>query len=115
MLAPRLAAARVDAVVVPDLPLEERDALARALASEHVALAPMVTPLTSPSRLRALTAAARGFVYAVTSTGTTGRASLDPSSVATTDRPRPSVSLGRFPRTSGSPIRPFAAARAPPA
>jgi tryptophan synthase alpha chain len=82
VLAPRLASARIDAVVVPDLPLEERAPLHALLDAHGIALVPMVTPLTPDARLAALTANARGLVYAVTSTGTTGRASLDATSVS---------------------------------
>ncbi len=81
-LAPRLARAHVDAVVVPDLPHEESDALREALAREGVALVAMVTPLTRPGRMEAIARAARGFVYAVTATGTTGGTLADPAGVA---------------------------------
>jgi tryptophan synthase alpha chain len=72
-LAPRLRAAFVSGVVVPDLPFEESGALRAALAIEDIALIPMVTPLTSDARMRVIAAEARGFVYAVTSTGITGQ------------------------------------------
>lgn len=72
-LVPRLARAHVSGLVVPDLPHEESDALAAALRARDIALVPMVTPLTSEARLRALVANALGLVYAVTSTGTTGQ------------------------------------------
>ncbi len=72
-LAPRLRAALVSGVVVPDLPFEESGALRAALAAEDIALVPMITPLTSEARMHAIVAAARGFVYAVTSTGITGQ------------------------------------------
>ena len=73
-LGPRLARAQVSGLVVPDLPFDESDALASALAAHDIALVPMVTPLTTGARARAIVERARGFVYAVTSTGTTGRA-----------------------------------------
>lgn len=82
VLAPRLARAGISALVVPDLPYEESGALAAALAREEIALAPMVTPLTHPDRLASMAAAARGFVYAVTRTGTTGAGIADPQAVA---------------------------------
>jgi tryptophan synthase alpha chain len=75
-LGPRLAEAHASAIVVPDLPHDEAGALRDALAACDVALAPMVTPLTTEERLGAITASARGFVYAVTSTGTTGQSVL---------------------------------------
>lgn len=70
---PRAAAdAGVSGVIVPDLPLEESDALRTALDPAGVALIGMVTPLTPPARLRRIGAASEGFTYAVTMTGTTG-------------------------------------------
>jgi tryptophan synthase alpha chain len=68
------AAAGVAGFIVPDLPFEESGDLSRALDSEGLALIQMVTPVTPLPRLAKLCAAARGFVYAVTMTGTTGSA-----------------------------------------
>lgn len=82
VLAPRLARAGIDALVVPDLPHEEAQGLEAALAAEGIALAPMVTPLTRPERRAAMARSARGFVYAVTRTGTTGAGIADPEAVA---------------------------------
>ncbi len=65
-------AAGVAGVIVPDLPYEECDELKRALGAQGVGLVQMVTPVTPPERLATLCRAARGFVYAVTMTGTTG-------------------------------------------
>jgi tryptophan synthase alpha chain len=66
------AAAGVAGCIVPDLPFEESDALKMALESEGLALVQMVTPVTPPQRLAMLCREAKGFVYAVTMTGTTG-------------------------------------------
>jgi tryptophan synthase alpha chain len=71
---PRAAAqAGVAGFIVPDLPYEESAELRHALASEGLALVQMVTPVTPPDRLAMLCREAKGFVYAVTMTGTTGR------------------------------------------
>jgi tryptophan synthase alpha chain len=79
---PRAArAAGVAGVIVPDLPYEECAELRSALESEGVGLVQMVTPVTPESRLATLCAAARGFVYAVTMTGTTGRSVAVPDEV----------------------------------
>lgn len=67
-----LGSSGVAAVVVPDLPYEEGDDLAGAVEAAGVGLVQMVTPVTAPDRLAVLGAAARGFTYAVTMTGTTG-------------------------------------------
>jgi tryptophan synthase alpha chain len=81
LLARRAAAAGVAGFIVPDLPFEESDALRRALENRGLALVQMVTPVTPPERLAMLCSNARGFVYAVTMTGTTGKAALVPPEV----------------------------------
>jgi tryptophan synthase alpha chain len=71
---PRAAArAGVSGFIVPDLPFEESADLHRALEAEGLALVQMVTPVTPPERLKMLCSQAKGFVYAVTMTGTTGK------------------------------------------
>ncbi len=71
---PRAAArAGVSGFIVPDLPFEESADLQRALEAEGLALVQMVTPVTPPERLEMLCREAKGFVYAVTMTGTTGK------------------------------------------
>jgi len=71
-LARRAAESGVDGFIVPDLPLEESAPLRGALESRGLALVQLVTPVTPGERLAALCRASRGFVYAVTVTGTTG-------------------------------------------
>jgi tryptophan synthase alpha chain len=75
------AAAGVSGFIVPDLPYEESADLSRALDREGLALVQMVTPVTPPERLTMLCRAAQGFVYAVTMTGTTGKAVEVPDDV----------------------------------
>ncbi|MDP9089496.1 MAG: tryptophan synthase subunit alpha [Pseudomonadota bacterium] len=71
---PRAAAqAGVAGFIVPDLPLEESGDWNRALDAQGLALVQMVTPVTPPERLAMLCRHSRGFVYAVTMTGTTGK------------------------------------------
>jgi tryptophan synthase alpha chain len=67
------AQAGVSGFIVPDLPFEESADLQRALELEGLALVQMVTPVTPPERLKMLCREAKGFVYAVTMTGTTGK------------------------------------------
>jgi tryptophan synthase alpha chain len=65
-------------LIVPDLPLEESPAVLAACDARGLALVPLVAPTTPPERLRLIGAQARGFLYTVGVTGTTGeRASLD--------------------------------------
>jgi tryptophan synthase alpha chain len=68
------AAAGVAGFIVPDLPFEESADLKAALDEFGLALVQMVTPVTPPARLEMLCSSAQGFVYAVTMTGTTGKA-----------------------------------------
>ena len=77
-LASRAAEVGVAGFIVPDLPYEESGPLASALEPHGLALVQMVTPATPPERLRRLTAASQGFVYAVTRAGVTGDAGLPP-------------------------------------
>jgi tryptophan synthase alpha chain len=75
------AAAGVAGFIVPDLPFEESGDLAQALTAEGMALVQMVTPVTPPERLAMLCREAKGFVYAVTMTGTTGKSAEVPAHV----------------------------------
>jgi tryptophan synthase alpha chain len=72
-LADAAAACGVCGLIVPDLPFEEGGELRAALEPRGLALVQMVTPVTPKARMRAICAASQGFVYAVTTTGTTGR------------------------------------------
>jgi tryptophan synthase alpha chain len=78
-LARRAKSAGVDGFLVPDLPYEESGELHAALDSEGLALVQFVTPATSAERVKMLTAASQGFVYAVTRTGITGGSSELPA------------------------------------
>ncbi|HEX3846504.1 MAG TPA: tryptophan synthase subunit alpha [Steroidobacteraceae bacterium] len=73
--------AGVAGYIVPDLPFEESGDLRAALEREGIALIQMVTPVTPAERLAMLCKQARGFVYAVTMTGTTGKSVDVPAEV----------------------------------
>jgi tryptophan synthase alpha chain len=75
--------AGIAGVIVPDLPYEECADMRAALESEGVGLVQMVTPVTPDARLKMLCDAGRGFVYAVTMTGTTGKNVAVPDDVLT--------------------------------
>jgi len=65
-------------LIVPDLPMEEAPATLQACDERGLALVPLVAPTTPDERLESIGARARGFVYTVQVTGTTGeRAALD--------------------------------------
>lgn len=67
--------------IVPDLPLEEADAVRAALDAKDLALIQLVTPATPPERMKRLCEASRGFVYAVTVKGVTGGGTALPAQV----------------------------------
>ncbi|MHB1950770.1 MAG: tryptophan synthase subunit alpha [Acidiferrobacteraceae bacterium] len=69
--------AGVDGVIVVDMPLEESIELDQALRAEGLDLVFLLSPTTDPDRIRAITAAARGFLYYVALRGVTGAAHLD--------------------------------------
>jgi tryptophan synthase alpha chain len=75
------AKAGVSGFIIPDLPFEESADMRAALDRVGVALVQMVTPVTPAPRIRMLCEASQGFVYAVTMTGTTGKAVAVPQDV----------------------------------
>lgn len=68
----RAAAAGAAGAIVPDLPLDEADEVREALAGAGLALVPLLAPTTSAPRRARICAAAQGFVYLVSTVGTTG-------------------------------------------
>lgn len=63
--------AGIDAVIVPDLPFEEKGELLPACRQNGISLISMIAP-TSCARIGAIAAQAEGFVYCVSSLGVTG-------------------------------------------
>jgi tryptophan synthase alpha chain len=79
---------------VPDLPHDEAGELRAACDAEGLALVPLVAPTTPRERMEEIGRDARGFVYAVSLTGTTGeRNELPPDLSSTVERARASSSL----------------------
>jgi tryptophan synthase alpha chain len=68
----RMTAAGTSGLIVPDLPIEESAELGDALETEGMGLVQLVAPTTPEERLRHLASVSSGFVYAVTTRGTTG-------------------------------------------
>lgn len=68
----RIADAGAAGTIVPDLPLEEAQPVREAFDSEGLVLVPLIAPTTPPDRRKAIAEQARGFIYLVSSTGTTG-------------------------------------------
>jgi len=78
--ADELAAAGVSGLIVPDLPLEEADGVRAACDGAGLALVPLIAPTTPDDRMGEIVRRARGFVYTVSVTGTTGeRTGVGPS------------------------------------
>ena len=71
-LAKRAAETGVCGFIIPDLPYEECADIRAALEAEGLGLIQLVTPATPDARLKILSDASRGFLYAVTITGITG-------------------------------------------
>jgi tryptophan synthase alpha chain len=70
--AERLAQTGACGLIVPDLPLEESSEIRAACDAHGLALVPLVAPTTTPERMAAIGAQARGFLYTVSVIGTTG-------------------------------------------
>ncbi len=68
----RLARAGACGLIVPDLPHGEAPEVLQACDRQALALVGLVAPTTTTERLAAIGADARGFLYAVSVTGTTG-------------------------------------------
>ena len=58
--------------IVPDLPVDEANDVRDALAAQGLAAVPLVAPTTPDDRLRMICEVATGFVYVVSTVGTTG-------------------------------------------
>lgn len=58
--------------IVPDLPLEEAEPVREAFAAVGLALVPLVAPTTPAERRARICEVAQGFVYVVSTVGTTG-------------------------------------------
>ncbi|HET7589038.1 MAG TPA: tryptophan synthase subunit alpha [Solirubrobacterales bacterium] len=75
-------AAGAAGVIVPDLPLDEAGEVREAFAAAGLALVPLLAPTTPAERRRQICAAARGFVYVVSTVGTTGERDQIPPALA---------------------------------
>jgi tryptophan synthase alpha chain len=90
----RAADAGAAGLIVPDLPHDEAAELRGACHSRGLALVPLVAPTTAADRLAAIGRDARGFVYTVSLTGTTGeRGELPAELSGLVERVRAAVSV----------------------
>lgn len=74
-------AAGAAGVIVPDLPLDESDEVREAFDSAGLALVPLLAPTTPAERRKRICEAARGFVYVVSTVGTTGERTEVPAAL----------------------------------
>jgi len=75
------AAAGACGAIVPDLPLGEAEDVREAFAAAGLAMVPLVAPTTPAERRARICAVARGFVYVVSTVGTTGERAEVPASL----------------------------------
>lgn len=75
-------AAGAAGTIVPDLPLDEAGEVREAFAAEGLALVPLLAPTTPAERRRQICEAAKGFVYVVSTVGTTGERNEVPPALA---------------------------------
>ena len=95
-----LAEAGVDALLVPDVPVEESGDLARAAHGAGLAPIFFVAPTTTDERLAAAADASRGFLYTIGRVGITGQSTeLDDATLAFLDRVR--AAAGELPVAVG--------------
>ena len=77
-----LAEAGFSGLIVPDVPFDEGEELLGACDAAGIALVPLVAPSTPADRLAAIGGRARGFLYTVSVSGTTGeRTEIDATAV----------------------------------
>ncbi|HXF31660.1 MAG TPA: tryptophan synthase subunit alpha [Solirubrobacterales bacterium] len=73
-------AAGAAGAIVPDLPLGEAEDIREAFTEAGLAMVPLIAPTTSAARRGEIAKVARGFIYLVSTTGTTGeRGELPPA------------------------------------
>lgn len=75
-------AAGAAGAIIPDLPLGEAEEVREDFAAAGLALVPLVAPTTPAERRARICAAARGFVYVVSTVGTTGERATVPAALA---------------------------------
>ncbi len=62
----------IDALIIPDLPLEEKREIAGFALDENIIIIDFITPTTPEDRIEKLTKDSRGFIYCVSVSGVTG-------------------------------------------
>lgn len=75
------ASAGVDALLLVDLPPEEREEIAQDMARAGISLITLLAPTTPPERMERLAAQAQGYLYYVSMTGVTGAQKVAPEGI----------------------------------
>jgi tryptophan synthase alpha chain len=78
----RAVAAGIDGLIVPDLPVDESEPLAAALAARGIAQILLIAPTTPPERRAKIVTHASGFIYCMSVTGITGERTALPADLA---------------------------------
>lgn len=78
----KAAAAGAAGLIVPDLPFEEAGPLEALCQANGLDLIHFIAPTSTPDRIAAIAAQARGFLYCVSTTGVTGVQAVDYSALA---------------------------------
>jgi tryptophan synthase alpha chain len=73
------ARAGADGIILPELPLEEAGRFAFECQTARISQILLVTPTSTPERIRKIDETSRGFVYCVATTGVTGSGGKDPA------------------------------------
>ena len=81
VFADRASAAGVDGVLVVDYPPEESLALRDTMDAAGIDVIYLLSPTSSPARIRLVSAAARGYIYYVSLKGVSGAANIDTGDV----------------------------------
>lgn len=68
--------------IVPDLPLEEGESVREAFSAAGLALVPLIAPTTPAERRARICSVAQGFIYVVSTVGTTGERDEIPPQLA---------------------------------
>jgi tryptophan synthase alpha chain len=63
---------KLDGIIIPDLPIEEAKEYIRAAKNTRVKIIFLISPLCSDKRIKTTVEKSSGFVYLISSTGTTG-------------------------------------------
>jgi tryptophan synthase alpha chain len=76
------AAAGLDGLIVPDLPVDEAEAMAAVAAGAGLRLILLVAPTTPPDRRKRIAATATGFIYCLSVAGITGERTQLPADLS---------------------------------